>query len=75
MISDFDGTMTKTDIKGIYNNFRGRKYLHDGYDLLIEKLVENGYRIIWITMRSITLYQISKNYIADHIGCEGILLP
>ena len=26
----------------------GRNYLHDGYDVLIRKIVEHGHRIVWI---------------------------
>ena len=31
LISDFDGTATKNDIGGLYNNYLGKDYLHDGY--------------------------------------------
>lgn len=31
IISDFDGTMTKTDIMGLVNNYRDTPYMHDGY--------------------------------------------
>jgi phosphatidate phosphatase LPIN len=63
IISDMDGTMTKTDIKGLYNNCRGRNYLHDGYQSLMNEFCQKGYRIVWITMRSIALYNFSKKYI------------
>lgn len=31
LVSDVDGTLTKSDVKGLYNNFHGDNYLHDGY--------------------------------------------
>jgi phosphatidate phosphatase PAH1 len=30
-----DGTMTKSDLRGLYNNYKNKDYLHEGYfDLL-----------------------------------------
>ena len=34
-----------------------------GYKNLIQSIKENGYQIIWITMRPLALYNMSKNYI------------
>lgn len=31
LISDVDGTLTKDDFGGLYNNYMGNNYLHDGY--------------------------------------------
>ena len=67
--------MTKTDLRGIYHNCKGSHYLHDGYEILMRELSLNGYNIIWITMRSIALYQFSKEYIRKHVGISGGLLP
>ena len=30
-----DGTMTKTDLGGLINNFSNKHFLHDGYQELI----------------------------------------
>jgi phosphatidate phosphatase PAH1 len=35
LVSDVDGTLTKDDFGGLYNNFYNKDYLHDGYDTLI----------------------------------------
>ncbi len=69
IISDFDGTMTKTDIMGLVNNYRDTPYMHDGYEIFINELVKNGYKIVWLTMRSMAMYNFSKNYINKHVGC------
>lgn len=74
MISDFDGTATKNDLGGLYNNYFGKNYLHDGYHELINGIADNGYKIVWMTMRSLPLYNFSKKYIQEHIGCSGPLL-
>lgn len=31
LVSDVDGTLTKNDIGGLYSNYLGHEYLHDGY--------------------------------------------
>lgn len=38
LISDVDGTLTKDDIGGLYNNYIGDHYLHDGYSELIKRV-------------------------------------
>lgn len=55
-----DGTLTKDDIGGLYSNYYDKNYLHDGYHDLIETAYKNGYKIVWLTMRSLPLYKFSK---------------
>jgi phosphatidate phosphatase PAH1 len=69
-----DGTLTKSDIKGLYNNFYNHDYLHQGYCELVKTASKMGYRIVWITMRSLSLYSFTKNYIQSCIAVEGVLL-
>lgn len=56
LISDVDGTLTKDDFGGLYNNYMGNNYLHDGYHELINRVSENGYKVVWMTMRSLPMY-------------------
>ena len=60
IVSDMDGTMTKTDVRGLYHNCKGNHYLHDGYETFMRELINSGYQAIWITMRSLSLYNFSK---------------
>lgn len=69
-----DGTLTKNDIGGLYSNLYNEHYLHDGYHELIETAYKNGYKIVWLTMRSLPLYKFSKEYIRKHTAVEGVLL-
>lgn len=69
-----DGTLTKDDIGGLYNNLYDQHYLHDGYDSLINTADQNGYKIVWLTMRSLPLYKLSKKYIRNHTKVNGVLL-
>lgn len=74
VISDVDGTLTKNDLGGLYNNYRGNGYLHDGYHELIHGINDNGYKVLWMTMRSLPLYTFSKQYIKTFVGVEGPVL-
>ena len=74
LVSDVDGTLTKNDVGGLIHNYRGKEYLHDGYHELINSLDKNGYKIVWMTMRSLPLYDFSKSYIREHVQVEGPLL-
>lgn len=56
VVSDVDGTLTKSDIGGLAANLINSSYLHDGYASLMQGIVKNGYQVIWLTMRSLPLY-------------------
>lgn len=75
IISDLDGTLTKSDFYGMVNNIISRNHIHNGYIEFIEKVHENGYQVVWLTMRSISMYTLSKNYIKMHTKVPGPLLP
>jgi len=74
LISDLDGTLTKNDIGGLIHNALNMNFLHEGYAELIKKVSENGYKIVWVTMRSLPLYEFTKKYIKSMIGVNGVLL-
>lgn len=38
LVSDVDGTVTKNDLGGLYNNYVGSNYLHDGYNELVNRV-------------------------------------
>lgn len=60
VISDVDGTLTKDDIGGLYNNYMGNNYLHHGYHDLVNGIHDHGYQVVWLTMRSLPMYDFSK---------------
>ena len=60
LISDFDGTATKSDVRGFIHNFKGKDYLHEGYAELLCRADRQGYKVVWLTMRSLPLYSFSK---------------
>lgn len=60
VVSDVDGTLTKSDVQGMYNNYHGHDYLHDNYATLMQGIHSQGYRVVWMTMRSLPMYNMSK---------------
>ena len=66
--------MTKNDLGGLFNNMKNTNFLHEGYYELVNKISHNGYKIVWLTMRSLPLYKFSKDYIRHHAQVEGVVL-
>ncbi len=60
VVSDVDGTLTRSDVEGIYNNYHGRDFLHDSYADLMRVIQAQGYQVVWMTMRSLPMYNMSK---------------
>ncbi len=63
VVSDVDGTVTINDIGGHINNFFEKDYLHESYADLAKKIDKNGYKMVWLTMRALPLYNYSKGYL------------
>jgi phosphatidate phosphatase PAH1 len=55
VISDVDGTITKSDIKGhIYTRLGRVDYTHEGISALYTQIASNGYKFLYLTARPIT---------------------
>lgn len=74
VVSDVDGTVTKNDIGGHVHNFIEKDYLHEGYADLAKGIDKNGYKIVWLTMRALPLYNYSKAYLRQTVGVDGPIL-
>lgn len=60
MISDIDGTITKSDVLGHLFNLFGKDYTHDNIDALYSAIVSRGYRIVYISSRSLSFMKSTK---------------
>lgn len=63
VIVDIDGTITKSDGWGYIYTFFGWDYSHEGVSSVISKISENGYKIVFLTARSLSDFSIIKNYL------------
>lgn len=74
VISDIDGTITKSDALGHVLNYVGRDWTHIGVAKLYTDIVNNGYNIMYLTSRSVGLADTTRAYLAGVIQ-EGYRLP
>jgi phosphatidate phosphatase PAH1 len=68
VVSDVDGTITKSDIKGhIYTRLGRVDYTHEGISSLYTQIASNGYKFLYLTARPIG--QVSRdNGVANNLG-------
>lgn len=63
VISDIDGTITKSDVWGLISSYIGADWTHLGIASLFSKLYENGYKIIYLSARSLGQSGNTKEYL------------
>ncbi|KAF3913836.1 Lipin-3 [Orbilia brochopaga] len=63
VISDIDGTITKSDALGHFYNMLGRDWTHMGVAKLFTDISANGYNIIYLTSRSVGQADTTRNYL------------
>ncbi|KAF4972628.1 hypothetical protein FZEAL_9553 [Fusarium zealandicum] len=74
VISDIDGTITKSDALGHVLNMIGRDWTHSGVAKLYSDISANGYNIMYLTSRSVGQSDTTRAYLAG-ISQEGYKMP
>jgi len=74
VISDIDGTITKSDALGHVFNMIGRDWTHIGVAKLYTDIVNNGYNIMYLTSRSVGLADTTRAFL-NSVSQEGYNLP
>ncbi|TVY92976.1 Nuclear elongation and deformation protein [Lachnellula willkommii] len=74
VISDIDGTITKSDALGHVLNMIGRDWTHIGVAKLYTEIVANGYNIMYLTSRSVGLADTTRAYM-NGVDQESYRLP
>ncbi|KAL3425350.1 hypothetical protein PVAG01_02141 [Phlyctema vagabunda] len=74
VISDIDGTITKSDALGHVLNMIGRDWTHIGVAKLYTEIVANGYNIMYLTSRSVGQADMTRTYLAGVVQ-ESYRLP
>lgn len=74
VISDIDGTITKSDALGHVLNMIGRDWTHSGIAKLYSDIVANGYNIMYLTSRSVGQADTTRAYL-NNIVQESARLP
>ncbi|KAF2077434.1 hypothetical protein CYY_001283 [Polysphondylium violaceum] len=65
VISDIDGTITKSDVFGQVLPLIGKDWSHIGVAELYSNIKENGYQIIYLTSRAIGQAGLTRSYISS----------
>ncbi|KAL0480669.1 PAH1 [Acrasis kona] len=63
VISDVDGTITKSDVWGLLYTRMGKDYTHEGISRLYTSIHRSGYKFIYLTARPITQATATRVYI------------
>ncbi|KAG5987799.1 hypothetical protein E4U54_004871 [Claviceps lovelessii] len=72
VISDIDGTITKSDALGHVLNMIGRDWTHTGIAKLYSDIAQNGYNIMYLTSRSVGQADSTRAYVNGVVqgGCR-----
>lgn len=74
VISDIDGTITKSDALGHVLTILGRDWTHPGVAKLFTDIKRNGYNIMYLTARSVGQADSTRSYLRN-IEQDGDTLP
>jgi len=70
VISDIDGTITKSDALGHVLNMIGRDWTHEGVAKLYSDIAANGYNIMYLTSRSVGQADTTRAYLRGIVQGE-----
>ena len=74
VISDIDGTITKSDVWGLISGYIGTDWTHKGVAPLFSKIADNGYKIVYLSARSLGQSFNTKEYL-EGVEQENLKLP
>lgn len=74
VISDIDGTITKSDLMGYIYNAIGKDWTHKGVAALYNRITDNGYKMVYISSRPIGHIGLTKAYL-DRVEQDKKRLP
>uniref|UniRef100_A0A8C6UL71 phosphatidate phosphatase n=1 Tax=Neogobius melanostomus TaxID=47308 RepID=A0A8C6UL71_9GOBI len=74
IISDIDGTITKSDVFGQILPQLGKDWTHPGIAKLYHSVAENGYKFLYCSARAIGMADMTRGYL-QWVNDGGIILP
>ena len=75
VISDVDGTITRSDVLGHVLPMFGSDWSHKGVVELYQKIADNGYKILYLTARALCQADTTKHYLTSKLKQEEKMLP
>ncbi|VDK88027.1 unnamed protein product [Dibothriocephalus latus] len=70
IISDVDGTITRSDLLGHVLPMLGHDWTHDGVAELYSKIASNGYKFVYLSARAIGQAGVTRSYL-EHVFQRG----
>nr|XP_005997936.1 PREDICTED: phosphatidate phosphatase LPIN2 [Latimeria chalumnae]XP_014345059.1 PREDICTED: phosphatidate phosphatase LPIN2 [Latimeria chalumnae] len=74
IISDIDGTITKSDALGQILPQLGKDWTHQGIAKLYHSIHENGYKFLYCSARAIGMADMTRGYL-HRVNDRGTILP
>ncbi|KAH6825734.1 Lipin family protein [Perilla frutescens var. hirtella] len=74
VISDVDGTITKSDVLGQFMPLVGKDWTHSGIASLFSAIKENGYQLLFLSARAIVQSYLTKSFLFN-LKQDGKSLP
>ncbi|KAL6519406.1 hypothetical protein OROGR_018726 [Orobanche gracilis] len=74
VISDVDGTITKSDVLGQFMPLVGKDWTHSGIAHLFSAIKENGYQLLFLSARAIVQAYLTKSFLFN-LKQDGKSLP
>ena len=74
VISDFDGTVTRSDVIGQIGVYFGIDWTHKYIAKLYSHIVKNGYKMLYVTARTMYMQKSTKNSL-NNINQDGYSMP
>ena len=65
VISDIDGTITKSDVRGQVLHMIGRDWSQCDVVKLFNKIAQNGYKIVYLSARAVGQASMTKDYLTS----------
>ncbi|XP_068644278.1 phosphatidate phosphatase PAH1-like [Aristolochia californica] len=74
VISDVDGTITKSDVLGQFMPLLGKDWTQSGVARLFSAIKENGYQLLFLSARAIVQAYLTRNFLLN-LKQDGKALP
>ncbi|XP_075210050.1 phosphatidate phosphatase LPIN isoform X2 [Lycorma delicatula] len=74
VVSDIDGTITKSDVLGHILPIMGKDWAQSGVAKLFTKIKNNGYKLLYLSARAIGQSRLTRDYLKS-IKQEDLSLP
>ncbi|GAV64982.1 Lipin_N domain-containing protein/LNS2 domain-containing protein [Cephalotus follicularis] len=74
VISDVDGTITKSDVLGQFMPLVGKDWSQSGVARLFSAIKENGYQLLFLSARAIVQAYLTRNFLLN-LKQDGKALP